>query len=110
MILKNGRALRWGTFAMYIFCERNNCDLEGLLKQMSSIQFDLKTLASMIQAAHFAANKTEWELESIFEWVDEQGGIFAKQGELIDFANYVVNMTIVKQSEPIAIEGEEKKS
>lgn len=110
MILKNGKSLRWGTFAMYVYCERNNCDLEGLLGQLSSMQFNIKTLGLMIQAAHYAANKTEWELEDIFNWVDDNGGIFAKEGELIDFANYIVKNTVVSQSEPIVIESDEKKS
>jgi hypothetical protein len=111
MILKNGKTLRWGTYAMYLFCERNNCDLEGLLELLSSMKFNLKTLSQMIQVAYYAANKTEWELESVFDWIDENGGVFAKEGELIEFANYVVKATIVNQSNPINPEGEvEKKS
>jgi hypothetical protein len=108
MILKNGKELKWGTFAMYVYCERNNCDLEGLLGQLGSMQFNLKTFVQLIQASYYAANKTEWALESIFEWVDENGGVFAKEGELIDFANYVVKNTIIKQSDPLNVDAEKK--
>jgi hypothetical protein len=111
MTLKNGRALHWGTFAMFLYCESNKCDLSGLLEQLASLQFNLKVLIQMVQAAHQSANNTEWEAKGIAQWVDENGGVFAKDGELVDFVNYVVKNTVVNQSNPIESEiDEEKKS
>jgi len=111
MTLKNGRALHWGTYAMFLYCEDNKCDLTGLLDQLASLQFNLKVLIQMVQAAYKSANNSEWEPREIAQWVDESGGVFAKDGELVDFVNYVVKNTIVKQSSPIEVEDSgEKKS
>jgi hypothetical protein len=110
MTLKNGRALHWGTYAMFLYCEKNGCDLSGLLDQLASLQFNVKIIIQMIQAANEAAENEEWKPKDIAQWIDENGGVFAKDGELVDFVNYVVKSTVVKQSDPIEAEGEEKKS
>lgn len=110
MTLKNGRALHWGTYAMFLYCEKYGCDLSGLLEQLASLQFNVKIIIQMVQSANEAAGNKEWDAKDIAQWIDENGGVFAKDGELVDFVNYVVKSTVVKQSEPIAAEGEEKKS
>jgi hypothetical protein len=111
MKLKNGRTLHWGTYAMFLYCENNNCNLSGLLEQLGSLQFDLKILVQMLKAANEAADGEEWAIKEMLKWVDESGGVFAKDGELIDFVNYVVKNTVVNQSNPIDSEEDgEKKS
>lgn len=111
MTLHNGRTLHWGTFAMLLYCEKNGCDLSGLLDQLATLQFDLKVLIKMLQAANEAAGNDEWNTKDIAQWIDDNGGVFAKDGELVDFVNYVVKSTIVKQSDPIEVDSDgEKKS
>lgn len=105
MVLTNGKSLKWGTKAMYLYCEAQGVDLAGLLEQLASLQLNLKTVIAMVRAA----SGNTWDEDSICDWIDEQGGIFAKQGELVDFVNEVVKNTVVNQSEPIDAE-EEKKS
>ena len=106
MVLANGRTLKWGTKAMFLYCEAQGVDLAGLLEQLAALQFNIKTLVAMVRAA----SSNDWDEDSIFEWIDEQGGVFAKGGELVDFVNEVVKNTVVNQSEPIAVEADEKKS
>jgi hypothetical protein len=110
MTLKNGRTLHWGTYAMFLYCESNSCDLSGLLEQLATLQFNLKVLIQMVQAAYQSANNSEWDAKGVAQWVDESGGVFAKDGELVDFVNYVVKNTVVNQSSPIESEEGEKKS
>ena len=105
--LKNGKSLKWGTFAMMQYCERQAVDLSGLLEQLASLQLNIKTLVAMV----FAASNGEWDEAGICDWIDENGGIFAKDGEVVDFVNYVLKNTVVNQSEPIEMApSEEKKS
>lgn len=105
MILANGKHLKWGTKAMFLYCEAQGVDLAGLLDQLASLQLNLKTVVAMVKAASGNA----WDEDGIFDWIDEQGGIFAKQGELVDFVNEVVKNTVVNQSEPL-VQDDEKKS
>lgn len=108
MILKNGWTLRWGTYAMFLYCEKNNCDLSGLLDQLVNLQVNIKTVIKMVQAAYSAVNDGELSTLQVADWIDECGGIFAQDGELIDFINHVVKNTVVKESQPIEGEGEKK--
>lgn len=109
MTLRNGNKLSWGTYAMFLYCEKNNCDLSGLLDQLVNLQVNLKTVIAMVQAAYSAANDgKELSAQSVAMWIDSCGGIFAEDGELIDFINYVVKNTVVKESQPITEEGEKK--
>jgi hypothetical protein len=97
--LNNGKSLKWGTFAMMQYCEKQNVDLGGLLEQLASLQFNIKVLVAMV----LAASNGTWDEEGICEWIDENGGVFAKSGEVVDFVNYVVKNTVVNQSDPIDI-------
>lgn len=107
MTLKNGWKLQWGTYAMFLYCEKNNCDLSGLLEQLANLQVNIKTVILMVQAAYSAENESELSSQEVAKWIDSCGGIFAQEGELIDFINHVVKNTVVKESQPI--EGEEEK-
>jgi hypothetical protein len=105
--LKNGKTLKWGTFAMMQYCERQAVDLSGLLEQLASLQLNIKTLVAMV----YAASNGQWDEAGICDWIDENGGIFAKDGEVVDFVNYVLKNTVVNQSEPVEMaETDEKKS
>ena len=105
MVLNNGKQLKWGTKAMFLYCEAQGVDLAGLLEQLASLQLNLKTVIAMVKAA----SGNTWDEDGICDWIDEQGGIFAKQGELVDFVNEVLKNTVVNQSEPL-VQDEEKKS
>ena len=108
MILKNGWKLQWGTYAMFLYCEKNKCDLSGLLDQLVNLQVNIRTVILMVQAAYSAENDGELSTQEVAKWIDSCGGIFSQEGELVDFVNHVVKNTVVKESQPLESDGEKK--
>ena len=106
---KKGREveLDWGTYAMYLYCEKKGIDLKGFGEQMSSMSFDLGVLIAMLQVGVQAAGKPEPTLKDCCDIIDECGGVLAQDGQLHGFLNYVINRTVLKTSEE---DVEEKKS
>lgn len=98
--------LKWGTYSMSLYCERAKTDLSGLFDELSKLQYSIPVLVNMIQSSSEAATGFVPEYKEVCEWIDDCGGMLAKNGPLVDFVNYVVKNTIVNVSQ----EEEEKKS
>lgn len=100
--------LGWGTYAMYLFCEKQKTDLRGFSEQIAQLQFSIPVMVALLQSAVLAAKGKEPSTEEVCDLIDECGGILATSGPLIDFAAYIVDKTVVKTSENEVVE--EKKS
>lgn len=97
----------WNTKAIFLFCKKEGINLSGFAEKMASLQFDLETLISLIQVSVVVTGQPEPDIDSVCQIIDECGGIFASEGPLADFLNYLLNRTILKTTNE---ETEEKKS
>jgi len=101
-VLKTGKrevTLEWGTYAMFLYCEKQKIDLQGFAEQISSLQFSIPIMIAMIQSSVVAAGGVEPDTKEVCEIIDECGGLLAKSGPLHDFANYMINRTVLNTSE-----------
>ena len=99
--------LEWGTYAMFLYCEKKGIDLKGFGEQMASMQFDMGVLISMLQIAVKATGQPEPDIKEACDWIDDCGGMLATTGPLHDFINYVIKRTVLNTSDA---ETEEKKN
>jgi len=86
--------LKWGTWAMKRFCELENKTLVELINVLSSGNYDLSTIVNIISAAAESGYKSlqkpiDFDEYIICEWIDEVGGLSAKEGQLIAFMKYM---------------------
>ncbi len=89
-------SLQWGTWAMKRFCELENKTLVDLINILSSGSFELSTIINIIRASAESGCKTnkspiDFEEFEVCEWIDEVGGLSAKDGQLIEFIKYMQN-------------------
>lgn len=99
--------LEWGTYAMFLYCEKQKIDLKGFGEQVANLQFSLPVMIAMVQCAVVAAGQPEPDIKTVCDWIDDCGGLLAQTGPLQDFANYMLKRTVLTTSEP---EEQEKKS
>jgi hypothetical protein len=107
--LKNGKDLKWGTFAMYQYGEHRKILLTDVLHDLCRFIEDLEIIFDIV---YIASGKTWDNKEEICEWIDQSGGIYAKNSEFAFFMQYILSTMGVNQSDPIDIPSEpgEKKS
>jgi len=104
--------LKWGTWAMKRFCELEGKNLMEMINVLSSGEFDLKTIVSIIQAAAECGCKTtkqpiDFGEFEVCEWIDEAGGLSAKDTQIIAFINYMQKAMTPDLKQEVS---EEKKS
>jgi hypothetical protein len=103
--------LNWGTLAMRLFTTKNNTDTGGYFELMAKAGTDINTLISLILCGYEAAcikNKQPIEYTDldVCDWIDETGGVFQKEGQLVDFVNFIINNTMLNVNNKLK---EEKK-
>ena len=94
--------LKWGTYAMKLFCERLqmdiNCffDLLGEFANGSSKRAEIfKIVEGFIHAGFEYANGAKMSDMEVCELIDECGGMLKlEKGQIIDYVNYVIENTI----------------
>jgi hypothetical protein len=105
--------LRWGTWAMKRFCELENKTLMELINVLSSGVYNLDTIVHIVQSAAESGYKSlkrpvNFEEFDVCNWIDEVGGLTAKDGQLVEFMKYMQNSMVpdLKDNKPT----EEKKN
>ena len=91
--------LRWGTWAMKRFCELENKTLMDLINVLSSGVYNLDTIVHIVQAAAESGYKSlkkpiDFEEFDVCNWIDEVGGLTAKDGQLVEFMKYMQNSMV----------------
>ena len=86
--------LKWGTWAMKRFCELENKTLMDLISVLSSGVYNLDTIVHIVQAAAESGYKSlkkpiDFEEFDVCNWIDEVGGLTAKDGQLVEFMKYM---------------------
>ena len=103
--------LNWGTLAMRLFTTKNNTDISGYFDLMAKAGTDINFLISLVHCGYEAAcikNKQpiEYTENDVCDWLDEIGGVFKTEGQLVDFVKFIVDKTILNVSNEVK---EEKK-
>lgn len=96
--------LRWGTWAMKRFCELENKTLMELINVLSSGVYNLDTIVHIVQASAESGYKSlkkpiDFEEYEICDWIDEVGGLTAKDGQLVEFMKYMQNSMVPELKE-----------
>ena len=86
--------LKWGTWAMKRFCELENKNLMQLIEVLSGGVYELDTIVHIVQAAAESGYKSlkkpiDFGEFEVCEWIDEVGGLSAKDGQLVAFMKYM---------------------
>lgn len=96
--------LRWGTWAMKRFCELEKKNLMELINVLSSGVYDLDTIVHIVQASAESGYKSlkkpiDFEEFDICNWIDEVGGLTAKDGQLVEFMKYMQDSMVPELKE-----------
>ena len=91
--------LKWGTWAMKEFTKVNNITIEEYFNVLASAQTNLDVIVQVVYIGYKAAcisNKQEVEFTEVdaCEWIDEAGGIFKPDGQIVEYLKYVVETTV----------------
>jgi hypothetical protein len=103
--------LNWGTLAMRLFTTKNNTDISGYFELMAKAGNDINTLVSLVHCGYSAAcmknnQEIEYTENDVCDWIDEIGGVFKPEGQLVDFIKFIIDKTIINVSNEVK---EEKK-
>ena len=94
--------LKWGTYAMKLFCTRMGTGIDGFFEVLQEIADGkatqdkmLQILESFLHAGYEYANKSKATEEHVCEWIDSCGGIVhINKGHMVDYINYVISLTL----------------
>ena len=103
--------LKWGTWSMREFCKSKDITIDKYFEVLGNNNYDLDNIVKLIHIGYKSAcitNKQEVEFteDDICDWIDEIGGIFNPEGQVLLYLKYIVEHTV------IAVQGtpkEEKK-
>jgi hypothetical protein len=103
--------LNWGTLAMRLFTTKNNTDISGYFELMGKAGNDINTLVSLVHCGYEAACiknnlPIEYTENDVCDWIDEVGGVFKTEGQLVDFIKFIIDKTILNVTNEVK---EEKK-
>lgn len=91
--------LKWGTWSMREFCIENNLTIDKYFELLSKSQYDLNLFVKMVYIGYKSAsisNKEEIEFTEIdvCDWIDELGGLFNSEGQIMEYVKYVISTTV----------------
>ena len=103
--------LKWGTWSMREFCKVKEITIDKYFEYLGSNQYDLDNIVKLIHIGYKSAcisNKQEIEFaeDDVCDWIDEIGGLFNAEGQVLLYLKYIVENTV------LAVQGtpkEEKK-
>ncbi len=93
--------LKWGTYAMKIWCDLTGKEIDDFFKVLSEVdesptqQMAFDITRNLLRSAYQCANKKEVSDETVCDWLDSLGGIVnVNTTQLVDFINYVIKLTM----------------
>lgn len=91
--------LKWGTWAMKEFTKVNDITIEQYFNVLASAQTNLDVIVQIVYIGYKSAcisNKQELEFTEVdvCDWIDEAGGIFKPEGQIVEYLKYVVETTV----------------
>jgi hypothetical protein len=91
--------LKWGTWSMREFCKSKDITIDKYFEFLGSNQYDLDNIVKLIHIGYKSAcitNKQSIEFteDDVCDWVDEIGGIFNPEGQILLYLKYIVQNTV----------------
>ena len=91
-------SLKWGTWAMREFCLMKNITLEEYFATLSESKLDLDLIVKLIYAGYKNACRINNQdvindENDVCDWIDEMGGLFASDSQLVDYIKYIADST-----------------
>lgn len=91
--------LKWGTWAMREFTKQNNIGIDEYFNVLSTAQTNLDVIVQLVYIGYKSAcvskkQEVEFTIDDACEWIDEMGGIFKTDGQIVEYMKYVVETTI----------------
>lgn len=91
--------LKWGTWSMREFCKLKNITIDKYFEVLGGNQYDLDVIVNLIYIGYKSAcisNKKEIEYteDDVCDWIDEIGGIFNTEGQVLIYLKYIVESTV----------------
>ena len=91
--------LKWGTWSMREFCKVKEFTIDKYFEFLGSNQYDLDNIVKLIHIGYKSAcisNKQEIEFteDDVCDWIDEIGGMFNPEGQVLTYLKYIVQNTV----------------
>jgi hypothetical protein len=91
--------LKWGTWAMREFCQRNNITIDKYFELLGKTQFDIDLIVQLVFIGYKSACISlkipiDYTEDETCDWIDEMGTIFSSEGQLIDYIKYIIESTV----------------
>ena len=91
--------LKWGTWSMREFCIEYNLTIDKYFELLSKSQYDLNLFVKMVYIGYKSAcvsNKQDIEYTEtdVCDWIDELGGLFNSEGQIMEYVKYVISTTV----------------
>lgn len=91
--------LKWGTWSMKEFTKVNNISIDEYFKVLASAQTNLDIIVQLVyigykSASMSAKQEVEFTEADVCDWIDEVGGIFNPEGQIVNYVKYIVENTV----------------
>lgn len=95
--------LKWGTWAMREFCKDKNIAIDQYFELIGGKVLDLDSIIKLIYAGYKSACNSkkepiEYTEDDVCDWIDEIGGIFNTEGQVIEYFKYIITNTVTAVS------------
>ena len=92
--------LKWGTWAMREFCQIKGIKLDEYFKLLAESSTDLDLIVNLVYCGYKNACRIEktdcvYTPDDVCDWIDEVGGIFTTDSQLVDYIKYIAESTIL---------------
>jgi hypothetical protein len=96
-------SLKWGTWAMREFCKDKNIAIDQYFELIGANVLDLDTIIKLIYSGYKSgcnSNKQpiEYTENDVCDWIDEIGGLYNTDGQVIEYFKYIVTNTVTAVS------------
>jgi hypothetical protein len=107
--------LKWGTWAMREVCKDKGITIDQYFELIGAKVLDLDTIIKLIYAGYKAACNSkkepiEYTENDVCDWIDEIGGIFSTEGQVIEYFKYIITNTVTTVTGNSTPKEEKKKS
>lgn len=95
--------LKWGTWAMREFCDSKGIETNELFELLGAKILDLDTIIKLFYAGYKSACNSEkkpieYTENDVCDWLDELGGIYSAEGQIIDYLKLIISNTVTTVS------------
>lgn len=95
--------LKWGTWAMREFCKDKGVTIDQYFELIGGKILDIDTVIKLVYAGYKSACNSkkepiEYTENDVCDWIDEIGGIFNTEGQVMEYFKYIITSTVTAVS------------